>query len=93
MDECTRIDRLFEGIGIFRSLYLAKAACTASVWTSAQRNSSGRCFTTMVTIVFIFLTPSRRKWSAFPLGPALQLLSRCCFLEDSTFELDKYFQL
>lgn len=40
-----------------------------------------------------FLTPSSRKRSAFPLAPAPQLLSRYCFLEDSTFELDKYFQL
>lgn len=30
-EDCTRTERLLEGIGIFLSLYFAKAACTASV--------------------------------------------------------------
>ncbi len=33
-EDCTRTERLLEGIGIFLSLYFAKAACTASVWRS-----------------------------------------------------------
>jgi len=33
-EDCTRTERLFEGIGIFLSLYFDKAACTASVWRS-----------------------------------------------------------
>lgn len=36
----TRTERLLEGIGILLSLYLAKAACTASVWTSDRKRSS-----------------------------------------------------
>lgn len=38
-EECTRTDRLLEGMGIFLSLYFARAACTASVWTSTQKTN------------------------------------------------------